>query len=91
MAYFPSLKLNFIAYQSSKGSDCILKFTTNDNQAVVGCIPIAAVAVHLNIRIIRIGQSSHKIDFNSIVNFHESTTILIARTKKVWKLIVCTV
>ena len=25
-----------------------LKFTSCDNQALVGCIPIAAVAVHLN-------------------------------------------
>ena len=42
MAYFPSLKLNFIAYRSSK-------FTSCDNQALVECIPIAAVAVHLDL------------------------------------------
>ena len=41
-AFFPSLKQNFIAYGSSEMS-C-------DNQALVGCIPIAAVAVHLKLK-----------------------------------------
>ena len=27
-----------------------LKFTNSDNQALVGCIPILAVAVHLNLK-----------------------------------------
>ena len=27
-----------------------LKFTSCDNQALVGCIPIAAAAVHLNLK-----------------------------------------
>ncbi len=40
--------------------------------------------------ILNIGQSSHKMYINNIVNFQESTTILNAHTKKVWKLIVCT-
>ena len=40
--------------------------------------------------IIKIGQSSHKIHSNNILNSQESTTILNAYTKKVWKLIVCT-
>ena len=53
VAFFPSLKLNLIAYRSSKVSsrpDCIFKFTSCDNQALVVCIPIAAVAVHLNLK-----------------------------------------
>ena len=41
VAFFPSLKQNFIAY---------LKFTSCDNQALVGCIPIAAVDVHLKLK-----------------------------------------
>ena len=52
-SFFPSLKQNFIAYCSSKVSsnpDCILKFTSCDNQALVGCIPIASVAVHLKLK-----------------------------------------
>ena len=40
--------------------------------------------------IIKIDQSSHKIYSNNILNFQESTTILNAHSKKVWKLIVCT-
>ena len=62
VVFFPGLKQNFISYRSSKVSphpDCILKFTSCDNQAfvrcipiaaVVGCIPIADVAVHLNMK-----------------------------------------
>ena len=46
---FPSLKQNFFAYHSSKVSDCIFEISC-DNQALVGCIPIAAVAVHLNLK-----------------------------------------
>ena len=50
VAFFPSLKHNFIAYRSSKVSsrrDCIFEC---DNQALVGCIPIPAVAVDLNLK-----------------------------------------
>ena len=41
-------------------------------------------------KIIKIGLSSHNIYTNNILNFQESTTILNAYTKKVWKLIECT-
>ena len=37
--------------------------------------------------IIKTGRSSHKMYSNNIVNFQESTTILNACIKKVWKLI----
>ena len=53
VAFFPSLKHNFIAYRSSKVSSRpikYLKFTSCDNEALVGCIPIAAVAVDLNLK-----------------------------------------
>ena len=53
VAFFPSLKQNFIAYRSSKVSSrqiAFLKLTSCDNQALVGCIPIPAVAVHLNLK-----------------------------------------
>ena len=52
-SFFPSLKQNFIAYRSSKVSSiqiAFLKFTSWHNQALVGCIPIAAVAVHLKLK-----------------------------------------
>ena len=54
VAFLPSLKHNFIAYCSSK--KCLhvqiafLKFTSCDNQALVGCIPIAAVVVDLKLK-----------------------------------------
>ena len=48
-AFFLSLKQNFIAYCSSKVSDCIFEIHQLW-ESVVGCIPIAAVAVHLNLR-----------------------------------------
>ena len=50
VAFFPSLKQNSIAYRSSKVQIAFLKVTSCDNQALVGCIPIAAVAVHLNLK-----------------------------------------
>ena len=54
VALFPSLKQNFIAYRSSKVSwrpDCIFfKLTSCANQTLVGCIPIAAVAVPLKLK-----------------------------------------
>ena len=52
VAFFPSLKQNFIAYRSSKVSsrpDCIFEIHQLW-QALAGCIPIAAVAVHLKLK-----------------------------------------
>ena len=48
-AFFPSLKQNFIAYRPHV-QITFLKFTSCDNQVLVGCIPIAAVAVHLKLK-----------------------------------------
>ena len=54
VAFFPNLKQNFIAYHSHAICPHVhiafLKFTSCGNQALVGCIPIAAVAVHLNVK-----------------------------------------
>ena len=53
VAFFPSLKQNFIAYRSLNVSSrqiAFLKFTSCDNQALVVCIPIATVAVYLNLK-----------------------------------------
>ena len=75
VAFFPSLKQNFIAHCSSKMSDCIFEIH-HLWQSGVGCIPIPAVAVHLKLK------SSHKMYSNNIVNFQESTIILNTCTKK---------
>ena len=50
VAFFLNLKENFIAYRSSKVSsrpDCIFEIHL---QWQVGCIPIAAVAVHMKLK-----------------------------------------
>ena len=49
--HFPTSKQYFIAYRSSKVQIAFLKFTSCDNQALVGCIPIASVAVHLKLKL----------------------------------------
>ena len=52
VAFFPSLKHTFIAYRSSKVSsrpDSILEIYQLWQSGFVGCIPIAAVAIHLNL------------------------------------------
>ena len=92
VAFCLSLKQNFIAYRSSKVSshpDCIfeihqlwqLGFSRVYSNCCCGC--------SFKHEIIKIGQSSHNMYSNNIVNFTESTTILNAKRKKVWKLIVC--
>ena len=53
VAFFPSLKQIFIAYRPSKCPHvqiAFLKITSCNNQALVGYIPIAAVAVHLKLK-----------------------------------------
>ena len=48
VAFFPSLKQNFIACPHVQIA--FFKFTSCDNKALVGCISIAAVAFHLNLK-----------------------------------------
>ena len=90
VAFFPSLKQNFIAYRSSKVSsrpDCILEvhqlwqlgFSRVYSNCCYSCL--------FKPETIEIGQSSHKINSNNIVNFQESASILNACTKKVWNLL----
>ena len=53
MAFFPSLKhnlLHIVLLKCPHIQIAFLKFTICDNQALLGCIPIAAVAVHLNVK-----------------------------------------
>ena len=51
--FFPSLKqnlLNIVLLKCPHIQIAFLKFTSCDNKALVGCIPIPAVAVHLNLK-----------------------------------------
>ena len=87
VAFFSKFKPNFIAYRSSKVSDCIFQLWQSGFSRVCSS---SCCSCSFEAEIIKIGRSSHKMYSNNILNFQESTTILNAHTKKVWKLIVCT-
>ena len=82
---FPSLKQNFIEYRSSKVSsrpDCIFEIHQLWKSGFSRVYSNCCCSCSLEAEILKIGQSSHKIYSNSIVNFQESTTISNACTKK---------
>ena len=81
---------NDIAYRTSKVSDCIFEIHQLWQSRFSRVYSDCCCSCSFKPEIIKIGQSSHKMDSNNIVNFQESTTILNAHTKKVWKLIVIT-
>ena len=87
---FPSLKQNFIAYHSFKVSDCIFEIHQLWQSGFSRVYSNSCSSCSFEPEILKIGQSSHKMHSNNILNFQESTTILNAHMKKVWKLIVCT-
>ena len=85
VAFFPSLKLNFIAYRSSKVSlrpDCIFEIDQQWQSGFSRVYSNCCCSCSFEAEIIKIGQSSHKMYSNQILNFQESTTILNACTKK---------
>ena len=90
VAFFPSVKKNFIAYRSSKMSDYIFEIHQLWQFGFSRMYSNCSWSCSFEPEIIKIGQTSHKMYSNNILNFQESTTILNAHTKKVWKLIVCT-
>ena len=89
--FFQSLKQNFITYHSSKVSlcpDCIFETHQLWQSGFSRVYSNCCCSCWFEPEIIKIGQSSHKMYSNNIVNFQESTTILSGCTKKkVWKLI----
>ena len=90
VAFFPSLKQNFIAYRSSKVSDCIFEIHQLWQSGFSRMYSNCCCSCSFEREIIKIGQSSHKMYSNNILNCQESMTILNANTTKVWKLIECT-
>ena len=50
VVFFQSLKQIFIAYRSSKVSDWIFEIHQLRLSGLFGCIPVAAVAIHLNLK-----------------------------------------
>ena len=81
-SFFPSLKHNFIAFRSSKMSDCIFEIHQLWQSRFSRVYSNCCCSCSFKPEIIKIGQSSHKIYSNNILNFQESTTILNAHTKK---------
>ena len=87
---FPSLKQNFIAYRSSSRPDCIFEIHQLWQSGFSRVYSNCCCSCSFEPEIIKIGQSSHKMYSNKILNFQESTTILNSCTKKVCKLTECT-
>ena len=90
VVFFPSLKQNFIAYRSSKVSsrpDCIFEIHQLWQSGLSRVYSNSYCSCWFEPEIIKIGQSSHKMCSNNIVNFQESTTILNVCTKKSGKLL----
>ena len=79
---FPSLKQNFTAFRSSKVADCIFEihqlWQSGFSMVYSNCFCSSLYEPE----IIKIGQSSHQVYSNNIVNCRESTTILNAHTEK---------
>ena len=93
VAFFPSLKHNFIAYRSSKVSarpDCIFEIHQLWQSGFRRVYSNCYCSCSFEPEIIKIGQSSHKMYSNKKLKFPESTTILNTCTKNVWKRIECT-
>ena len=82
VAFFPSLKQNFIAYCSSKVSDCIFEIHQLWESGFSRVYSNYCCSCSFEPEIIKTGQSSHKMYSNNILNFQESMTILNACTKK---------
>ena len=88
VAFFPSLKHNFIAYRSSKVSDCIFEIHQLWQSGYSRVNSNSYCSCSFEPVIIKIGQLSHKMYSNNILNFQESITILKPVQKnEVWKLI----
>ena len=76
------LKHNFIAYRPSKVSDCIFEIHQQWQSGFSWVYSNSCSSCLFERKIMKIGQSSHKMYSNNIVNFQESTTILNACKKK---------
>ena len=84
VAFFPSLKQNFIAYHSSRVSwrqDYIFEIPQLWQSGFSRVYSNCCCSCSFECEIIKIGQSSHKMYSNNILNFQVSTTILKACKK----------
>ena len=80
---FSKFKTIFLHIVLLKCQIAFLKFTSCDNQALFSRVySNSCCSCSFEREIIKIGQSSHKMYSNKILNFQESTTILNALTKE---------
>ena len=82
VAFFPSLKQDFIAYHSSSRPDCTFEISQLWQSGFSRVYSNSCCSCSSKPEIIKIGQPSHKMESNNIINFQEFTTILNACTKK---------
>ena len=80
--HFFKFKTDFFAYRSSKESDCIFEihhlWQAGFSRVYSNCYRSCS----FKLEIIKIGQLSHKMQSNNILNFQKSMTVLNAHTKK---------
>ena len=69
VAFFPRLKRNFIAYRSSKVSYCIFEIHQLWQSGFSRVYSNCCCSCSFEPEIIKIGQSSHKLYSNNILNF----------------------
>ena len=81
--FFISLKQNFIAYRSSKVSDCIFDIHQLWQSGFSRVYSNCCCSCSFEPEIMKFDQSSLMMYKNKILNFQESMTILNACTKKV--------
>ena len=80
--FFPSLKQNFIGYCFSKISHVNFEIRQLWQSDLNGVYYNSYCSCSFKPGIIKIGQSTHNMYSNNIVNFQESSTIVNACTKK---------
>ena len=80
--FFPRLKQNFIAYRSSSRPGWIFEIHQQWQSGFSRVYSDCCFSCSFEREIIKIGQSSHKMYSNNILNFQESTIILNACTKR---------
>ena len=72
VVFFPSLKQNFIVYRSSKMSDCIFEIHQLWQSGFSRVYPNGCCSCSFEPKIIKMGQSSHKMYSNNILKFQVS-------------------
>ena len=84
---FPSLKQNVIAYNSSSCLYCIFEIHQLWQSGFSRVYSNCCCSCSFEPEIVKIGQSSHKMYSNNILNFKSLRQFLMPVQKKVWKLI----